>query len=160
MADPKMAEAAPGAKKTLIEEGTEFKGSLTSKCHVVVSGKVDGEVAAPSMTVSASGAVYGKVRVSDIRSEGELAGEFDADNVQLSGRVNNNTVIRSKSIEVKLAAEKGKLQVTFGDCVLEVGEEPKKVAPGAPVAKPQPPPQAPSAPQQGGPNLGGNRPKP
>src|SRR3954453_20406814 len=106
MADPKMAEAAAAGKQTFVEDGTEFKGSLVSKCPVVVSGKVDGEVHAPSLTVSSSGGVYGKVRVGDITSEGELAGEFEAEIVRLSGRVNNNTLIRAKSIEVKLVTDK------------------------------------------------------
>jgi len=140
MADPKMAEA----KKTLVEEGTEFRGSLVSKCPVVVSGKVDGEVHAPSLNVSSSGAVYGKVRVGDITSEGEIAGEFDAESVKLSGRVNNNTVIRTKSLEVNLSTDKGKLQVSFGDCMLEVGDEPNKgqaaaPKPAAEAPKPAPP---------------------
>lgn len=137
MADPKMAEA----KKTLVEEGTEFRGSLISKCPVVVSGKVDGEVHAPSLTVSTSGGVYGKVRVGEIHSEGEIAGEFDAETVKLSGRVNNNTIIRTKSLEVNLSSDKAKLQVSFGDCVLEVGDEPNK-APGG-----QRPPEPPKPPQ-------------
>ena len=127
MADPKLAESLASARKTLIEEGTEFRGALKSNCPVVVSGKIDGELDAPSLTVSASGAVHGKVRVGDVRSEGEISGEFEADSVQLSGRVNNDTVIRAKSIEVKLASENGRLQVSFGDCVLEVGDEPKRV---------------------------------
>jgi cytoskeletal protein CcmA (bactofilin family) len=136
MADPKTAEAS---KKTLVEEGTEFKGSLVSKCPVFVSGKIDGEVHAPALTVGSSGGVFGKVRVGEIQSEGEIAGEFEAETVRLSGRVSNNTVIRAKSIEVNLTAEKGKLQVAFGDCMLEVGDEPKKAAPGA-----QPPAGAPA----------------
>jgi cytoskeletal protein CcmA (bactofilin family) len=140
MADPKMAEA----KKTLVEEGTEFRGSMVSKCPVVVSGKIDGEVHAPSLTVSPSGGVYGKVRVGEIHSEGEIAGEFDAETVKLSGRVNSNTVIRTKSLEVNLSADKSKLQVTFGDCMLEVGEEPNK----AQGTAPKPAAEAPKPPQQ------------
>ncbi len=151
MADPKLAEAAGAGKKTLVEEGTEFKGTLVSKCPVVVSGKIDGEVHAPSLSVGALGAVFGKVRVGEIQSEGEIAGEFEAETVKLSGRVSNNTVIRAKSIEVKLTSDKGKLQVSFGDCTLEVGDEPKKVAPSAPAAQanaPAPaPPAAPKPPQ-------------
>lgn len=168
MADPKMAEAPTGAKKTLVEEGTEFKGALTSQCPVVVSGKIDGEVNAPSLTVSASGSVHGKVKVSDIRSDGELAGEFDADNVSLSGRVNDNTVIRSKSLEVKLSTDNGKPLVAFGDCVLEVGEEPRKTAGGnasaqqqasAPAPAPAAPaPAAPAAPKAQAPSPAGNQP--
>jgi cytoskeletal protein CcmA (bactofilin family) len=158
MADPKMAETPAGGRKTLVEEGTEFTGDLTSKCPVVVSGKIDGKLSAPSLTVSTSGAVHGKVKVADIRSEGELSGEFEADNVSLSGRVNNNTVIRAKSLEVKLAPEKGKPLVTFGDCVLEVGDEPVRTGAGTPPSASP----APQAPQQGGPSApkpGGDKPK-
>lgn len=126
MADPKLAEAPATVKKTLVEEGTEFRGALTSNCPVVVSGKVDGEINAPSLNVSASGSVRGKVRVGEITSEGEIAGEFEAESIRLSGRVSNNTVIRAKSLEVNLASEKGSMQVAFGDCMLEVGEEPRK----------------------------------
>jgi cytoskeletal protein CcmA (bactofilin family) len=126
MADPKLAGAPANTRRTLIEEGTEFRGALTSNCPVVVSGKIDGEVAAPSLTVSETGAVYGKVKVDEIRSDGEIAGEFDAESVTLSGRVSNETVIRARSLEVRLASDNGKLQVSFGDCMLEVGDEPKK----------------------------------
>lgn len=151
MADPKMAEAPAAGKKTLVEEGTEFRGSMTSNCPVVVSGKVDGEINAPSLTVSGSGIVHGKVRVAEIHSEGEVAGEFDAEKITLSGRVSNNTVIRARSLEVNLVGDKNKLQVTFGDCMLEVGDEPHKAS-QAPAPKPQPeaPPQQPK---------GGNGPK-
>lgn len=143
MADPKPEKAPAATKKTLVEEGTEFKGTLVSKCPVDVSGKIDGEVHAPSLTVGATGGVFGKVRVGEITSEGEIAGEFEAETVRLSGRVSNNTVIRAKSIEVNLTSDKGKLQVSFGDCMLEVGEEPRKVNPPAPqpqAPKPPPPP--------------------
>src|SRR5262249_1033970 len=68
--------------------------------------------------------VRGKVKVSQLHSEGEIAGEFDADEVRLSGSVKDNTVIRAKSLEVKLAAEGGKMQVMFGECELEIGDAP------------------------------------
>jgi hypothetical protein len=38
--------------------------------------------------------------------------------------VRDKTVIRAKSLEVKLAAANGKLQVVFGECVLDVGDAP------------------------------------
>ena len=31
-----------GGKRTLVEEGTQFKGSLSSSCPIVVKGKIDG----------------------------------------------------------------------------------------------------------------------
>ena len=111
-------------KHTVIEEGTEFKGTLTSSCPVDVRGRIDGEVATPALTVSASGSVHGRAKVGSVRSEGELSGEFDADTIELAGSVRDNTVIRARSLEVKIASERGKLQVTFGECELSVGDEP------------------------------------
>jgi cytoskeletal protein CcmA (bactofilin family) len=115
--------AAPGEKKTLVEEGTQFRGSLSSNCPVIVRGRIEGDVQAPSLMVSATGAVHGKVKVDEMRSQGELAGEFDADVVQLSGTVKDNTIIRARSLEVKLTPANGKMHVVFGDCTLDVGGE-------------------------------------
>jgi cytoskeletal protein CcmA (bactofilin family) len=116
-------------RRTLVEEGTQFKGSMSSDCPIDVKGRIEGDLAAPALSVSASGAVHGKVKVGEIKSEGELAGEFDADVVQLSGSVKDNTVIRAKSLEVKLTPANGKMQVIFGECQLEVGsEQPAKAA--------------------------------
>ncbi|MGD0523861.1 MAG: polymer-forming cytoskeletal protein [Polyangiaceae bacterium] len=110
-------------RKTLVEEGTQFKGSLTSDCPIEVKGRIEGDLTAPALSVSTSGAVHGKVKVGEMKSQGELAGEFDADLVQLSGSVKDNTIIRAKSLEVKLAPPNGKMQVVFGECELEVGSE-------------------------------------
>ncbi len=116
-------------KKTLVEEGTEFKGSLTSKCPVEVRGKVEGDLAAPSLHVSDSGAVHGKVRVERLESSGEISGEFDADAIHLSGVVKDNTVIRAKTLEVRLAPPSGnKMQVIFGEVAIDVGDAPAKEA--------------------------------
>jgi cytoskeletal protein CcmA (bactofilin family) len=117
-----------GGKKTLVEEGTQFKGSLSSSCPVVVKGRVEGDVSAPSLQVSATGAVHGKVKVGEMLSQGELSGEFDADTVQLSGSVKDNTIVRAKSLEVRLAPATGKMQVVFGECTLDVGDMPSKEA--------------------------------
>lgn len=117
---------AKDAKRTLVEEGTELKGSLTSTCPVLVRGKIEGEIKAPALTVSPSGAVHGRARVDELSAEGELSGEFDAGVVELSGSVKDKTVIRARTLSVKLAAESGKLSVTFGECDLEVGDPPPK----------------------------------
>ena len=116
-------------KKTLVEEGTEFKGSLTSKCPVEVRGRIDGDLNAPSLHVSNSGAVSGKVYVGQLVSQGEIAGEFDADSIQLSGTVKDNTVIRAKTLEVRLSPPSGnKMQVIFGEVALDVGDAPRDAA--------------------------------
>lgn len=111
-------------KQTTVEEGTELQGTLRSTCPVVVRGVLNGQINAPSLTVAQSGTVTGDVKVQSIRSEGVLAGNVDAEDVFLSGSVRSDTVIRAKTLEVKLQREKGKLEVTFGECVLEVGDEP------------------------------------
>lgn len=113
-------------KQTLVEEGTELKGTLKSTCQVVVNGTIDGQIEAPSLTVSATGAVLGIVKVQKLRSEGTLAGSIDADDVYLSGTVRSNTMIRASKLEVKLTQEKGKLEVTFGECLLDVGDDPAR----------------------------------
>ena len=130
-----LKSADAGGKKTLVEEGTSFKGSLSSTCPVVVRGRVEGDVSAPSLQVSASGAVHGKVKVGEMQSHGELSGEFDAETVQLSGSVKDNTIVRARSLEVKLAPTNGKLQVVFGECTLDVGEAPSKEAAINPTKK-------------------------
>ncbi len=115
--------AAP-TKHTIVEEGSSFKGTLTSSCPIHVHGRIEGELETPALTVSATGAVHGRAKVGEVRSQGELSGEFDADSVELAGTVRDNTVIRARSLEVKLSSTRGKLQVIFGECELAVGEAP------------------------------------
>lgn len=125
-------------KRTVVEEGTTLKGNLESACPVVVHGRVEGDVRAPSLTVSATGAIEGTAHVGTIRSEGELAGEFDAEHVELSGNIKDNTVIRAATIEIKLTGKRGKKQIIFGDS--EITEEEQPVPTAQKVAgKSQPP---------------------
>lgn len=118
-------------KRTLVEEGTTFKGSMSSTCPVLVKGGIEGDIQAPSLTVAGSGTVSGKVKAGELKSEGSLAGEFDVEKIQLSGSVKDNTIIRAKSLEVKLASGAGKMQVVFGETELEVGDQPSREKPAA-----------------------------
>ena len=111
-------------KRTVVDEGTSFKGTLSSSCPIDVHGQIEGDVDTPSLNISASGSVHGRVKVGSVCSEGEIAGEFDADRVELAGCVKDNTVIRARSLEVKLSSDSGRLQVIFGECELSVGDEP------------------------------------
>jgi cytoskeletal protein CcmA (bactofilin family) len=113
-------------KKTLIEEGTELKGTLTSTCPIVVQGRVEGELSGPSVEVADSGVLCGKAKVTELRSRGEIAGEFDAKVVELSGRVRDKTIIRAESLEVSLRRNEGRIEMVFGDCELAVGDAPDK----------------------------------
>jgi len=141
MNDPKNATTE---KRTLVEEGTTFKGSLTSTCPVLVRGTISGDLDAPSLTIATSGAVSGKVKAGELKSEGELSGEVDVEKLQLSGAVKDNTVIRAKTLEVKLAVTGSKMQVVFGEVALEVGDQPsrEKAEPKGDNGKSVPPPGA------------------
>lgn len=138
-------------RKTLVEEGTQFKGAISSDCPIEVKGRVEGDITAPALAITATGAVHGHVKVGEMRSEGELSGEFDADVVQLSGTIKDNTVIRARSLEVKLAPPNGKMQVIFGECKLEVGSEQahKKEGASRPSEVPKPLSIRPPAPAAG-----------
>ncbi len=113
---------ADSTKQTVIENGTEFDGSIRSECAITLSGKLKGQVDAPALTVTSTGNVQGNVKVSQFRSEGEVAGEVEAEVVELSGRVSDDTVIRAKELEVRLSEPNGALKVAFGNCELQVGE--------------------------------------
>ncbi|MGO8991976.1 MAG: bactofilin family protein [Polyangiaceae bacterium] len=109
------SEASPAlGPRTVVEQGTEFKGVFVSDCAIEVKGRVEGDVAAPSLTIAASGAVEGSVKVGELSSEGAIAGEIDADVARLYGVVKDKTVLRAKSLEMKLAPVGTRLQVTFG----------------------------------------------
>jgi hypothetical protein len=110
------------SKTTVIEEGTGFKGDFDSDCPIVVKGRIEGHMKAPSLTVDATGSVSGTVKVKELRSEGIISGEYDADYVKLSGTVKDNTIIRARTLEVALTPQRGRMQVTFGECELDVGE--------------------------------------
>jgi len=115
-----------GDKQTLIEQGTEFKGTMKSTCPVVVNGRIEGELTAPELEVTASGTVQGTIKADRLSSRGMLSGNIDAGDLYLSGSVGNKTVIKAKNLEVKLAPGQGRMELTFGECTLDVGDEPTK----------------------------------
>lgn len=142
----KIEKSEAQTKQTTVEEGTEFKGTLTSLCQVVVRGVVNGDLTAPSVVVSETGTVVGNVKADTIRSEGVLAGHVDANDVYLSGNVRSDTVIRAKTLEVKLQRQTDKLEVTFGECILDIGDDPAAHAQAAePPRKEEPKPAVRSA---------------
>lgn len=114
MNDPKKTAGSTHEKRTLVEEGTHFKGSLTSTCPIVVQGAVEGDLTGPSLTVSATGAVSGKVEAGELTTAGRIAGEFDVDAATIAGSVEHNTVVRAASLDLKLEVTRGKVQLSFG----------------------------------------------
>lgn len=127
-----------GDKQTLIEQGTEFKGTMKSTCPVVVNGRIEGELTAPELEVTASGTVQGTIKAERLSSRGMLSGNIDAGDLFLSGSVGNKTVIKAKNLEVKLAPDQGRMELTFGECTLDVGDEPTKERRAGASQKPAP----------------------
>lgn len=125
-----------GEKQTLIEQGTEFKGTMKSTCPVVVNGRVEGELSAPELDVTATGAVRGNIKADRLSSRGSLSGNIDAGDLFLSGSVGSKTVIKAKNLEVKLAPEQGRMELTIGECTLDIGDEPMRERRSEPSLKP------------------------
>lgn len=126
MADKKNGRTE-GKKTTIIEEGTEFKGTLSASCPILARGRIEGDISGPALEVTDTGVVAGRVKVTELRSRGELAGNFEADEVMLSGRVRDDTVIVAKALEVA-PARAGAIAVELDDCDLQIGELPNKEA--------------------------------
>ncbi len=110
-------------KKTVIEEGSELRGGLTSTTTIMVRGKIDGEIKGPALEVMASGVVTGKIKVGELRAHGELGGDIEADTVELGGRIHDKTIITARSIEVAAGAA---TPTVFGACELAIGDAPNK----------------------------------
>jgi cytoskeletal protein CcmA (bactofilin family) len=109
-------------KRTVIEEGSAISGNLSSSCPIVVLGKIEGEISGPSMEIAESGAVSGRIKVAAVSSRGELAGQLEAETVELSGRVRDETVIRARSLVTSTTGT----PVKFGECELSIGDQPDK----------------------------------
>jgi cytoskeletal protein CcmA (bactofilin family) len=120
-------------KQTLLEAGTEFKGSLESSCPVIVNGTIDGKVDAPLVSIARTGAVFGVIKAKTLRSAGTLSGNVDAGDVFVSGAVRSHTVIKARRLEVNLgSSDRGQLEVTFGRCDIaesDIGESDTQFAP-------------------------------
>jgi cytoskeletal protein CcmA (bactofilin family) len=107
-------------KQTLVEAGTEFKGTLKSSCPVAVNGTIDGDIDAPTLNIASSGSILGNVKAKTLRSQGTLSGNVDAEEVFLSGAVRSKTFIKTRRLEMKLGSmEKSQLEVTFGNCDID-----------------------------------------
>lgn len=115
-----------GDKQTLIEQGTEFKGTMKSTCPVVVNGRVEGDLSAPELDVTSTGTVRGNIKADRLSSRGHLSGNIDAGDLFLSGAVGSKTVIKAKNLEVKLSPEQGRMELTIGECTLDIGDEPTR----------------------------------
>ena len=115
-------------RRTLIEEGTELKGTIKSSCPLVVAGRIEGDVSGPSIEINEKGVVAGTVKAAEVVSRGEVYGEIEAENLTLSGKIRDGTVIRARSLDIKVGRLGPRETIQFGECELSIGEEPDKAA--------------------------------
>jgi cytoskeletal protein CcmA (bactofilin family) len=108
-------------KKTIIEDGTTFTGTLAATVPVLARGHIEGGVTGPALEVTETGVVTGQIKVAELRSRGELGGRFEADDVILSGRVRDETLIVAGSLEVASSTV-----LTLANCELRIGDPPSK----------------------------------
>src|SRR5688572_22488565 len=87
-----------GEPSTIVEEGTHFRGDFVSTCPIIVNGRIDGDVRAPVVTVTTSGALQGKIEAQKISSTGSVAGVLEADAIELSGAIARDTIVRAQRL--------------------------------------------------------------
>ena len=57
-----------------------------------------------------------------------MFGEIEAESVELSGKIRDGTVIRARSLDIKVNRQGPREPIQFGDCELFIGDEPDKAA--------------------------------
>lgn len=124
-ADATTAPNLASSKDTVVEEGSTLSGTLASNGRILVRGHLSGDVAGPTIDVTETGALSGRIRAGVLRSRGALGGHLDADDVELGGRVLDQTVIKARDLAVTLGAGDAR-GAEFGDCEIEVGDEPDR----------------------------------
>jgi cytoskeletal protein CcmA (bactofilin family) len=115
---------APGEPTTIVEEGSEFRGNFTSSRPIIVNGRIEGDVNAPAVVVTNSGAVQGNVEAKTISCRGSAAGVLAADTIELSGSIAQNTVIRAQRLNLKIVSTSGRIELAFGQAVTAQEWEP------------------------------------
>jgi cytoskeletal protein CcmA (bactofilin family) len=111
--------ASDTPRQTIVEEGTEFSGTIESSCPIVVNGTIQGKVSAPEITISRLGVASGVIKARRLTSNGTLSGSVEAAHVLVSGSVRSQTIIKANRLEMTLRSERGQLEVTFGNSSLD-----------------------------------------
>jgi cytoskeletal protein CcmA (bactofilin family) len=120
-------KGAASHKDTVVEEGTTLSGTMAATGRILVMGRLEGTVAGPAVEISRTGALVGRIKAGTLRSRGDLGGQLDADDIDLGGRILDQTLIRARELTVTLEDSDGDLVATqFGDCELQVGDEPDR----------------------------------
>jgi cytoskeletal protein CcmA (bactofilin family) len=115
-----MEATRPGSRAeptTIVAEGTDFRGDFTSRCPVIVNGRIEGDVKAPSVTVTTTGALQGKIEAKTIRCKGSVAGVLEADSIELTGAIARDTIVRAQRLNLDVESTSGRIELAFNQAV-------------------------------------------
>ena len=102
---------------TVVQEGTDFRGDFNSTCPIVVNGRIEGGVKAPAVTITDSGMLQGTVEAKTIACRGSVSGVLEADAIELSGAIAQNTIIRAQRLRLNIESTSGRIELAFGQAV-------------------------------------------
>lgn len=88
---------------TILSIDSEFVGELSCRGELQVDGRIEGSAISQSMTVGASGRIYGSAMAKSIRIYGRVEGLVEADDVFL----NKSAVVDGDVIHGRLSIEAG-----------------------------------------------------
>ena len=119
MADSTQSGSGSGSEPTtIVQEGSDFRGDFTSSCPIVVNGRIKGDVKAPTVTVTNSGALHGNVEAKSIACRGSVSGVLEADTIELSGAIAQSTIIRAQRLRLNIESTSGRIELAFGKAVI------------------------------------------
>ncbi len=110
-------------EKTAISNSTVIIGHITAKEHLIINGKVKGNISIENynLFIGPSGKVEGDVNAHNVRVRGHLRGEINAKGtVEITKEANFSGTVRSKGISVEDGA--------YFDASVELGRGSKKSA--------------------------------
>ena len=103
---------------TVVQEGTDFRGDFNSTCPIVVNGRIEGGVKAPAVTITDSGMLQGTVEAKTIACRGSVSGVLEADAIELSGTIAQNTIVRAQRLKLDIESTSGRIELAFGKAVI------------------------------------------
>ena len=108
---------SPAEPSTIVAEGSYFRGDFISACPIVVYGRIEGDMRAPAVTVTNSGALHGKIEAQTISSSGSVAGVLEADAIELSGAIARDTIVRAQRLNLDVESTSGRIELAFHQAV-------------------------------------------
>jgi cytoskeletal protein CcmA (bactofilin family) len=103
---------------TVVEEGSDFQGDFTSRCPIIVNGRIAGNVKAPTVTVTATGSLEGKIEAKTISCNGSVAGVLEADAIALTGAIARDTIVRAQRLNLDVESTSGRIELAFNQAVV------------------------------------------